>query len=113
MTLGTLDAMRWLIDRMPAGTLRQVLRDPPLGVFNERSWRFWHLRLGCRPGSRHRPHDGMTFRPRLDLLPAAQRRLWPALAEVPEPFVLHGGTALAHRAKAAASSPAARRPSVR
>ena len=39
----------------------------------------------------------MTFRPRLDVLPAAQRRLWPALADVPEPFVLYGGTALALR----------------
>ena len=38
-----------------------------------------------------------TFRPRLDVLPAAQRRLWPALADVPEPFVLYGGTALALR----------------
>ena len=39
----------------------------------------------------------MTFRPRLDVLPAAQRRLWPALADVSEPFVLYGGTALALR----------------
>ena len=39
----------------------------------------------------------MTFRPRLDVLPAAQRRLWPAPADVPEPFVLYGGTALALR----------------
>ena len=39
----------------------------------------------------------MTFRPRLDVLPAAQRQLWPALADVPEPFVLYGGTALALR----------------
>ena len=37
----------------------------------------------------------MTFRTRLDVLPAVQRRLWPALADVPEPFVLYGGTALA------------------
>ena len=37
----------------------------------------------------------MRFRPRLDVLPAAQRRLWPTLADVPEPFVLYGGTALA------------------
>ena len=21
----------------------------PIGIFNERSWRFWHLRLDCRP----------------------------------------------------------------
>ena len=39
----------------------------------------------------------MTFRPRLDVLPTAQRRLWPTLADVPEPFVLYGGTALALR----------------
>ena len=49
MTLGTLDDVRWLIDRAPAEVLRQVLREPPVGIFNERSWRFWHLRLGCRP----------------------------------------------------------------
>ena len=39
----------------------------------------------------------MTFRLRLDVLPAAQRRLWPALADVPDTFVLYGGTALALR----------------
>ena len=49
MTLGTLDDVRWLIDQVPAEELRQVLREPPVGIFNERSWRFWHLRLGCRP----------------------------------------------------------------
>lgn len=49
MTLGTLDDVRWLIGRAPAEELRQVLREPPVGIFNERSWRFWHLRLGCRP----------------------------------------------------------------
>lgn len=35
--------------------------------------------------------------PRLDILPAAQRSLWPELAEVPAGFVLYGGTALALR----------------
>jgi Nucleotidyl transferase AbiEii toxin, Type IV TA system len=35
------------------------------------------------------------FTPRLDILPAAQRRLWPELVAVPEEFVLYGGTALA------------------
>ena len=49
MTLGTLDDVRWLIDQVPADALRRVLRDPPIGIFNERSWRFWHLRLDCRP----------------------------------------------------------------
>ena len=49
MTLGTLDDVRWLIDRVPSDELRQVLREPPIGIFNERSWRFWHLHLDCRP----------------------------------------------------------------
>ena len=39
----------------------------------------------------------MTFRPRLDILQEPQRRLWPALADVPAEFVLYGGTALALR----------------
>jgi len=37
------------------------------------------------------------FHPRLDILPPPQRALWPELAEVPEHFVLYGGTALALR----------------
>ena len=39
----------------------------------------------------------MTFEPRLDVLPDEQRALWPALASVPDAFVLYGGTALALR----------------
>ena len=39
----------------------------------------------------------MTFAPRLDVLPEAQRALWPALAEIPDTCVLYGGTALALR----------------
>ncbi len=42
-----------------------------------------------------------TFEPRIDILPAAQLRLWPELSETPNEFTLHGGTAiglrLAHR----------------
>jgi len=33
--------------------------------------------------------------PKLSVLPAAQRRLWPELARVPKHFVLYGGTAVA------------------
>lgn len=39
----------------------------------------------------------ITFNPRLDILPAAQRRLWPELAETPSDFTLYGGTAIALR----------------
>jgi len=35
------------------------------------------------------------FSPRLDILPAAQMRLWSELSAVPEEFVLYGGTARA------------------
>jgi Nucleotidyl transferase AbiEii toxin, Type IV TA system len=35
------------------------------------------------------------FSPRLEILPASQRRLWTELATVPHEFVLYGGTALA------------------
>lgn len=36
-----------------------------------------------------------AFAPRLDILPAPQRRLWDELAQTPPEFVLYGGTALA------------------
>jgi hypothetical protein len=38
-----------------------------------------------------------VFQPRLDVLPPAQRRLWPELAGTPPKFTLHGGTAIALR----------------
>ena len=39
-----------------------------------------------------------TFEPRLDILPAAQRKLWPELTPVQQHgFVLYGGTAIALR----------------
>jgi hypothetical protein len=38
-----------------------------------------------------------TFQPHLDALPPVQRRFWPKLRDVPKPFVLYGGTALALR----------------
>ena len=38
-----------------------------------------------------------TFSPRLDILPPAQRRLWPELDGTPGEFTLYGGTAIALR----------------
>lgn len=37
------------------------------------------------------------LQPRLDILPEAQRRLWPELADTPGGFTLYGGTAIALR----------------
>jgi Nucleotidyl transferase AbiEii toxin, Type IV TA system len=37
------------------------------------------------------------FKPRLDVLPAAQQRLWPELSDTPDDFTLYDGTAIALR----------------
>ena len=37
------------------------------------------------------------MKPRLDVLPQQQRRFWPAFSELPEHFVLYGGTAIGLR----------------
>lgn len=39
----------------------------------------------------------MSLDPRLEVLPAAQRTLWPELRDVPRSFILYGGTAIALR----------------
>jgi len=39
----------------------------------------------------------MTLVPRMEVLPAAQREVWPLLEEFKEDFVLYGGTAIALR----------------
>jgi hypothetical protein len=38
-----------------------------------------------------------VFIPRLDILPAAQQRLWPELSQTPDHFILYGGTAIGLR----------------
>ncbi len=42
-------------------------------------------------------YSSTVFSPRLDILPPAQRRLWPELSQTPEDFTLYGGTAIALR----------------
>lgn len=39
----------------------------------------------------------MIIKPRVDILPEAQKILWPMLRDVPKDFVLYGGTAIALR----------------
>jgi hypothetical protein len=60
----------------------------------------WERTRWLRAGESGRPiWELMTvsaiFEPRLDILPACQRRLWPELDAVPSAFVLYGGTGLA------------------
>ncbi len=49
MTLGTVADIRWLLSRVQVSELCRILRDPPTGIFNRRSWNFRHLRLGLTP----------------------------------------------------------------
>ena len=51
MTLGTVDDVRWLLARVSEADLRRVLQDPPVGIFNGRSWTFWRRRLGLDPAA--------------------------------------------------------------
>ena len=39
--------------------------------------------------------DLQEFSPHLEVLPAAQRRLWSEFSNIPKEFVLYGGTAVA------------------
>ena len=49
MTLATVDDARWMVSSVSADELRGVLRAPPVGVFNRRSWVFWRRRLDLDP----------------------------------------------------------------
>jgi len=49
MAIGVMEDIRWLLSVTTEDDLRQVLRDPPIGFFNERAWHFWHHRLGVHP----------------------------------------------------------------
>jgi hypothetical protein len=49
MTYGTLEDTRWLLANYPPEALRDALRQAPSGIFNGRSWHFWHLKLGVEP----------------------------------------------------------------
>ncbi len=49
MTLGSADDIRWLLSLVSTAELRDVLRDPPIGIFNPRSWNFWHIWLRLTP----------------------------------------------------------------
>ena len=53
MTYGTAEDLQALNDSVGADALREVLREvlrhPPPGVFDGRSWAYWHYRLGLTP----------------------------------------------------------------
>ena len=46
MNMGDFDDMRELAETVGKDALREVLRQAEAGEFNERSWHYWHYRLG-------------------------------------------------------------------
>lgn len=46
MTDADLDEMWFIREVCGDDALRAVLADPPLGVFDRRSWAYWHVKLG-------------------------------------------------------------------
>ena len=48
MTLGSWDEVRAVRTRIGDLPFRRVLRHPPAGIFDERSWHYWHHALGFR-----------------------------------------------------------------
>lgn len=49
MTLGTWDDLRVARRYWTEADFRAVLRDPPPGVFDARSWSYWHCVFGIEP----------------------------------------------------------------
>lgn len=46
MTYGTAEDSFWLLKQWGEEPFIKALQNPPVGVFNGRSWHFWHYRLG-------------------------------------------------------------------
>ena len=49
MTYGTVEDLIVVERYFPDSALRDVLADPPPGVFDPRSWSYWHVRFGLKP----------------------------------------------------------------
>jgi len=46
MTYGTLEDTQWMLKNFSQDELRRAIRGARPGVFNGRSWHFWHVWLG-------------------------------------------------------------------
>lgn len=52
MNMGDYDDLLALSEQLGDDRLRRVLRHAEIGQFNERSWAYWHYRLGmAKPGA--------------------------------------------------------------
>ncbi len=49
MTYGTIEDLAVVKRYFPESAFREVLANPPAGVFDPRSWNYWHVRFGIQP----------------------------------------------------------------
>jgi hypothetical protein len=49
MTYGTIEDLAVARRHFPESAFRGVLANPPAGVFDPRSWSYWHVRFGIEP----------------------------------------------------------------
>jgi hypothetical protein len=49
MVYGTPEDLAAVRAHFPEAAFRQVLADPPAGVFDPRSWNYWHVVFGLQP----------------------------------------------------------------
>lgn len=45
MTIGVLEDCFWLLDFLGVSAFVDAIKTPPVGVFNNRAWAFWHYKL--------------------------------------------------------------------
>lgn len=49
MRYGTLEDVLVTNQYFSDADYHEILKNPPAGLFDERSWNFWHIRLGLNP----------------------------------------------------------------
>ena len=68
MTYGTIEDLTVVERHFPESAFRDVLDNPPAGVFDPRSWNYWHVRFGITPTpelpKRQIPDDQLENDPR-------------------------------------------------
>lgn len=60
MNIGDYDDVQELAAQVGDDCLREVLANAEIGQFNERSWAYWHYRLGLAPPGQVPPMPGRS-----------------------------------------------------
>lgn len=78
MTYGTTEDLGVVQRHFPESAFRDVLANPPAGVFDPRSWNYWHVRFGIQQipelPKRQIPDDELENDPRFLRRVAESRR---------------------------------------